>query len=124
MTLSNKIRWFGCLLCMFLPALPAASMPQQPRNEIPTEDLEAQPNTYQYPQAPRHRTRRPQQPPPNGDQSSQQDPTLNQNLSYPPPQQNNQTPAVQTNPPMGGPAVRPSQMNGVQFSPPSTQSNR
>lgn len=128
MILSNKIRWFGCLLCMFLPALPGASMQQQPRpNEMPTEDLEAQPNTYQYPQAPRHRSRRPQQPVPNPDQGSEANPALNQNSypNYPPVQQTNQDPAVQTNPPMGAPAIRPMpQMNGVQFPPPSTQNKQ
>lgn len=119
MILSGKIRWFGCLLCMFLPALLAISMPQQPRNEMPTEDLEAQPNTYQYPQTPRHRARRPQPPVQNPDQSS-----------YPPAQQNDQNQAgqtnpPQTNPPMGAPAIRPMpQMNGAQFPPPSTQSNK
>lgn len=119
MILSNKIRWFGCLLCMFLPALPGTSMPQQPgQNEMPTQDLETQPNTYQYPQAPRRR-RRPQPPPQNPDQNS-----------YPPAQQNDQnqagqTNSPQTNPPIGAPAIRPMpQMNGAQLPPPSTQSNK
>ena len=120
MTPSSKIRWFGCLLCMFLPALPGTSMPQQPgQNEIPTQDLEAQPNTYQYPRALRHRPRRPQQPASNSDQGSDPNSASNQNPNYPPAQQNNQDPAMQS------PAIRPmQQMNGVQFPPPSTQTSR
>lgn len=119
MILSKKIPQFGCLLCMLLPALPGTSMPQQPgQNEVPTQDLETQPNTYQYPQAPRHR-RRPQTPIPNPDQGS-----------YPPAQQNDQNQAgqtnqTQTNQPMGAPAIRPvPRMNGGQVPPPSTQANK
>lgn len=122
MSLSNKIRGFGWLLCLLLPALSGVCLgsPAPQDQGPPTVDLENQPTTYNYPQAPRRRRRVPPNQPQNFDPSSNPNaasaptPTAN-------PPVNNDIQGNQANPSPNGPALRPRpQTNGPHLPPSST----
>lgn len=121
MTLSNKILRFGWLLCLLLPALNGVCLgsPAAQEQDPPTVDLESQPNTYNYPQAPRHR-RRVTPNHPNFDSSADPNAATAPTPTANPPVNNN-IPGNQTNPPSNPPALRPvPQMNGAHLPPSST----
>lgn len=85
MMLLHKILRISWLLCLGLPLASGLSLAQQPADPTPpsTPDLEAQPNTSQYPQAPRVR-RRPLIPPPgNSNPYSQENNANSQSITGP-----------------------------------------
>lgn len=146
MTFIHKILRFGCLLCIGLWFASGLSVAQQPVDPTPsTPDLEAQPNTLQYPQGPRrHRRMAPRtfnpDSQPNQPSDDNQNPTPVQsapamnNIQYPPPNQSvstmpasnpaptaaaaNPAPQPQTQGVMGPPAPVPPTPEQMPPSPP------
>lgn len=116
MILGNKILRFGWLLCLLLPALNGICLgsPAAQEQDPPTVDLESQPNTYNYPRAPRQHRRiiQPARPQNSGPAS---DPNASSAATPP---ANNDFPTNQTNPSSNSPGFRPvQQMNGAHFPP-------